>query len=207
MITGQPVEVLRSRYDILMWQAVTLRNHSWHQRDLSGKLCVIRAGVPAADDGVTCEDWGGATSRLFATGPSASLSIGTDICRQAAWLVSHEPDYLLTYPSNLGALMRSFREHGSIPLRLKGIQTIGEVLPSCVRMECEELFGIQPVDLYSSQEVGNIALQCPESGLCHVQSESLLVEVVDDSGRPCAPGETGRIIVTTLHGFAMPLLR
>lgn len=205
--TGQPVEVLRSRYDILMWQAITLRDHSWHQRDLSGKLCVIRAGVPAGDDGVICEDWGGATSRLFATGPSASLSISTDISRQAAWLVRHDPDYLLTYPSNLGALMGSLRERGSIPLKLKGIQTIGEVLPSCLRKECEELFGIQPVDLYSSQEVGNIALQCPESGLYHVQSESLLVEVVDESGRACAAGETGRILVTTLHGFAMPLLR
>lgn len=205
--TGQPVEVHRSGYDLLMWQAVTLRDHSWHRRDLTGKLCSIRGGVPAGDDGVTKAGWGGTTDRLFETGSSAALSIGTGVNRQAAWLTRHAPDYLLTYPSNLGALVGHLRASGSTPPRLKGIQTIGEVLPTWLRDECAELFGFPPVDLYSSQEVGNIALQCPDSGLYHVQSESLLVEVVDESGRPCASGETGRILVTTLHGFAMPLLR
>jgi phenylacetate-CoA ligase len=31
--------------------------------------------------------------------------------------------------------------------------------------------------------------------------------VLDHDDRPCAPGETGRVIVTPLHNFAMPLLR
>jgi phenylacetate-CoA ligase len=61
--------------------------------------------------------------------------------------------------------------------------------------------------MYSSQEAGIIALQCPASGLYHVQSESLLVEVLDDEGLPCKPGETGRIIITDLHNFATPLIR
>src|SRR5262249_57510260 len=40
-----------------------------------------------------------------------------------------------------------------------------------------------------------------------VQSENLLLEVLDERGRPCGPGETGRVVVTTLHNFAMPLIR
>jgi len=40
-----------------------------------------------------------------------------------------------------------------------------------------------------------------------VRSEPALVEVLDESGRPCAPGEVGRVVVTSLHNFAMPLLR
>ena len=35
-------------------------------------------------------------------------------------------------------------------------------------------------DVYSSDEVGYIALQCPETEHYHVQSEALLVEVLDD---------------------------
>jgi phenylacetate-CoA ligase len=35
----------------------------------------------------------------------------------------------------------------------------------------------------------------------------VLVEVLDDSGAPCAPGQAGRVVVTPLHNFAMPLLR
>ena len=54
---------------------------------------------------------------------------------------------------------------------------------------------------------GIIALQCPSGGLYHLQSESVHVEILDEAGRPCAPGEIGRVIVSPLHNFAMPLLR
>jgi phenylacetate-CoA ligase len=61
--------------------------------------------------------------------------------------------------------------------------------------------------MYSTNEVGYVALQCPVSGLYHVQSEDVMVEIVDDSGRPCSVGETGRVVVTSLHNFKMPLIR
>jgi len=52
-----------------------------------------------------------------------------------------------------------------------------------------------------------IALQCPDSGLLHVQSENLLVEVLNDRGQRCLEGEVGQVVVTDLHNFAMPLIR
>lgn len=52
-----------------------------------------------------------------------------------------------------------------------------------------------------------MALQCPTGHHYHVQSESVILEVLDDSGRPCLPGETGRVVVTTLQNYAMPLIR
>jgi phenylacetate-CoA ligase len=62
--------------------------------------------------------------------------------------------------------------------------------------------------MYSAAEVSMIAVQCPEQPLhYHVQSENVLVEVVDDDGAPCAVGETGRVLVTDLHNFAMPFIR
>src|SRR6185295_14515719 len=68
-------------------------------------------------------------------------------------------------------------------------------------------WGVGVVDVYSSEECGQIALQCPEHEQYHVQSESVLVEVLDDEGRPCAPGTIGRVVLTTLQNFAMPLIR
>jgi phenylacetate-CoA ligase len=41
----------------------------------------------------------------------------------------------------------------------------------------------------------------------HIQSEVCLVEVVDQNGRPCQPGEVGEVAITTLHNFVMPLIR
>lgn len=63
------------------------------------------------------------------------------------------------------------------------------------------------IDVYSSAEVGYIAMQCPESENLHIQSESVFVEVLDEAGKPCQPGEVGEVIVTPLHNLAMPLLR
>ena len=75
------------------------------------------------------------------------------------------------------------------------------------RESCMDFFGVSLTDLYSCEEVGYIALQCPEHEHYHVQSEAILVEVIDDQNNSCKPGEIGRVIVTSLHNFAMPIIR
>ena len=50
-------------------------------------------------------------------------------------------------------------------------------------------------------------MQCPESENLHIQSESVFVEVLDENGNACRPGEVGEVVITPLHNLAMPLLR
>ena len=52
-----------------------------------------------------------------------------------------------------------------------------------------------------------MALECPAEPHYHVQAESVLLEVLDDDGRLCKPGEVGRLVATDLHNFAQPLIR
>lgn len=33
------------------------------------------------------------------------------------------------------------------------------------------------------------------------------MEILDENGKPCEPGELGRVVVTPLDNFAMPLIR
>ena len=40
-----------------------------------------------------------------------------------------------------------------------------------------------------------------------MQSESVLVEVLDDHDRPCGPGQSGRILLTSLLNYGTPLIR
>ena len=40
-----------------------------------------------------------------------------------------------------------------------------------------------------------------------MQSEHVIVEVVDADDEPVGPGELGRVLVTQLHNFALPLIR
>ncbi len=50
-------------------------------------------------------------------------------------------------------------------------------------------------------------MQCPEHGRYHTQSENVYLEIVDDNGFACQPGQSGRVVITSLHHFATPLLR
>lgn len=211
--TGEPVAVRRSGLNNLIWMAMTLREHLWQRRDFSQPLAIIRAQL-AADDmarhGVAWKNWGPPTSHLFASGPSYGLNLQTDIARQAEWLLRIKPAYLLTYPNNLSALLDLCEEtpnHLNSFERLAQVRTIGETLTDALRERCFRTIGAEIADLYSTQEVGVIAIECPEKGGYHVMAEGVILELLRDDGTPCAPGEIGRVVVTDLHNFATPLIR
>ncbi|OGS91551.1 MAG: hypothetical protein A2Z95_08745 [Gallionellales bacterium GWA2_60_18] len=201
--TGEPIRVLGNEVTHFFSGALTLRDHLWHQRDLSGKLAAIRTKVESA----TQQGWGPATNAVYPTGPSVTLNIANDIDTQLAWLKEQDPDYLLSHPSNLLALARRSIETGTRIGKLREARTFGETLPPDLRDACRQAWGVPVTDNYSAEEVATIALQCPEHEHYHVQAENLLVEILDAGGRPCAPGQVGQVVITTLHNFAMPLIR
>jgi phenylacetate-CoA ligase len=144
---------------------------------------------------------------VFSTGPAALLDNRSTPQEQAEWLRREEPDYLLIYPSVLKELARYVLGQGLRLRRLKGITTMGEVLTPEVRAACREALGVSIADMYSASETGYLALQCPLNEYYHVQSETVLLEVLDETGQLCAPGQIGTVVATPLHNYAMPLLR
>ncbi|MCP4995711.1 MAG: phenylacetate--CoA ligase family protein [Gammaproteobacteria bacterium] len=84
---------------------------------------------------------------------------------------------------------------------------MSESIGPALRDICLEVWNAPVVDIYSARETGYLALQCPEHQHYHVQSENVFVEILNDEGNPCNPGEVGRVIVTTLHNYASPLIR
>ena len=208
--TGKPIHAVRSDLWLLMWSAVTVREHLWHGRDLSGKLAAIREstiGKALHPDGERLDNWGFSTADIFRTGPSVSLNIATPVDDQLEWLSREEPDYLLSHPTMLDRLVRRSVETGLRPHKLKQVLTIAEIVAPGLREVCRAEWGVPVVDTYSTRETGYLALQCPETDHYHLQSETVLVEILDPAGRPCEPGAIGRVIVTPLHNLAMPLLR
>ncbi len=208
--TGQPVMTLGTSVTSTFWQALTLRDHLWHRRDLRAKLGAIRylgGRQDTSPQGVHSLNWGAATSGVIETGPCAILDIRMTSDQQLAWLERENPEYLLTYPSVVHELVRRSEESRVYPTRLKQVRSFGELLEPHHRHRCQEVWNVPIVDTYSSEEVGYIALQCPQGEHYHLQSENLLVEILDQEGHPCPPGTIGRVVVTTLHNFAMPLLR
>ena len=207
--TGQIVEVKRTALNHLMWMALTMRDHFWHQRDFEQRAAFVRANAKAQDDEAIAkkEGWGVPVSLLFKSGPAYRQPLSLSVSEQAAWLLRRNPHYLLTYPTNLNALLDEFECMERFPSELKEVRTIGETFSVELKARCQNNFALRTVDVYSAQEVGAIALQCPVSGLYHVQAESLIVEVLNDDDTPCREGEVGRVVITDLHSFATPIIR
>lgn len=207
--TGRPVRILMTGLTTLCWRAITLRDHEWHRRDLRGRLSAIRADLGAAipDQGIEESNWGAATAGVLETGPCGLLSIRHDVTTQARWLLAQDPDYLLSYPSNLVALADHFIAEGLRLENLREVRAYGEALGPDARDRCRRAWGVEMVDLYSTRDTGYLALQCPGSTSYHVQAETVYLEVLDDSGMPCPPGQVGRVVVTPMCNYATPLLR
>jgi phenylacetate-CoA ligase len=208
--TGKPVEVLATALTGTFWNVLTVRDFFWRRCDLQGTLAAIRydrTGFAPYPDGASLPNWGPGFATAVPTGPSKFLSIQTPVAQQAEWLARQNADYLITHPSNLKALIRHCAEANVEFSTLREVQTLSELVPSELRKLCQERWHIPLVDMYTTQEAGYLALQCPEHSHYHVQSEHVILEVIDEDGRPCAAGETGRVIVTDLHNFATPLIR
>jgi len=208
--TGRPVKAQGTQLVQFMWDALTLREHVWHRRDFGATLAAIRSYPQGEADfpkGARAPIWGRSMRGLYATGPSVMLSVASRTEEQADWLQRVQPDYLLTYPSALSELLVHCRDRGISFPKLRELRTLSELLPPETRRLARDVWGLRIVDLYSTQENGYLAFQCPQHDHYHVQSEAVLLEVLDAAGRPCRPGEVGQVVVTQLLNFAMPMIR
>ena len=208
--TGAPVAVQGSVFDAWVFKSLNLRHYLWHPHDFAGRFVSIRhvdGGQAEYPSGAADSRWGDTATFPFETGPSAALSISASISEQAEWLVRQDPDYLLSYPSNLLGLARYCKQLGISLPHLELVETMGEVVNTDVRDAVRDAWDASLIDIYSAQEVGVIADQCPQNEHYHTSAETILVEVIDAAGQPCSIGQVGRVLVTPLFNYAMPLLR
>jgi phenylacetate-CoA ligase len=201
--TGRPITFRETQLTKLFTMAVTLRDHFWRRRDFTKKLVAIRE----QGTNESRASWGPATDISYGSGPCLLLDVRTDIARQIDLLLEFQPEYLLIFPSNLQALAQLCLQRNLRFPFLREVRTISETLRPGVRELCQRAWGVPLTDIYSASETSYIAVQCPKHSHYHIQSESALVEIIDDDGRPCKPGTMGRVVVTPLHNFAMPLIR
>ena len=89
----------------------------------------------------------------------------------------------------------------------EGIISSAETLREDQRETIESTFRCKLLDRYGCREVGNVAQECGEQNGLHINSEHIIVEVVDENGRPCEPGNTGEIVLTELDNYAFPFIR
>jgi len=205
---GGPSQLRITEVAQLMRLAFFVREQIWHRRDLAGKRAVIQRDEKAPYPGGRREaHWGWPMGVLYETGPQVVLDSRTALADQVEWLQREDATQLVAGPTDVLALAREFQARNRRLPSLKSVQSLGGAVSTETRTACREAWGVPLAHTYRAEEVGPLALQCPEHEHFHIQSEQALVEVLDGEGRACGQGQVGRVVATPLNNFAMPLIR
>ncbi len=105
--------------------------------------------------------------------------------------------------------LAQFALEESFPLErhLDAVFTTAAMLTPNMRTVIETAFGTKVLNRYGSREAGDIACECLYQSGMHINPMNLLIEVVDENNQPMPFGEEGRILLTSLHNYSMPLIR
>jgi phenylacetate-CoA ligase len=69
------------------------------------------------------------------------------------------------------------------------------------------VFGAPYYDQYGSTEIDRCAWQCPEQLGYHMDTDSVIMQFVDEEGEEVGLGEKGEIVCTSLFNYVMPFIR
>ncbi len=140
----------------------------------------------------------------FGIGVGIHIPTTATLDEQVDRLQQAEPTFLIGFPNVLLSLAEELTRRGlRVPVRR--VLLGGETTTPQARVMLAEVFGGTLGEVYSCVEAFTIARSCPR-GRLHLRSAEVLAEVLRDDGTVSATGE-GEILVTRLHGTAMPLLR
>ena len=202
--TGQFVKIKATDVVSQFFHAFNVQENIWHNRDLKMRMCVIKAGGTYAENSRK-PNWGLPYVAMGETGEVQLIDITTDVEEQNKIIQEFQPEYLLTYPNNIRALLEIWQRDGNAPA-IKHFKSVGETVSEELRDLVKTVLGIKVEDVYSSQEMGTIAQTC-WYGTYHTMDQNLIVEILDDDNQPVAQGETGRVVITDLHNYASPMIR
>lgn len=118
-------------------------------------------------------------------------------------VLEKRPTLLSTRPNVVKGILLDFPEIDFLQL----ISTVSECLPDDLPALIARIPGCAHFDLYGAVETGAMAGLCKHCGLYHIAARQVIIELLDEAGRPAGPGEMGRVVVTTLHNLAMPFIR
>lgn len=117
---------------------------------------------------------------------------------------------ILAYVSALHSICKYLDNKKAEPLNCKVNSVIGiaEGLNDYVRDRIGKYFNIAVISRYSNSENGIIAQQNLRSKCFEINWASYHVEILDlNQDFPVKPGESGRIVITDLFNYSMPLIR
>jgi phenylacetate-CoA ligase len=118
----------------------------------------------------------------------------------------YKPKIINSYASAIAVFSEYLKRKDIKIHRPKAILTTADMLYPPQRKSIEDAFGCDVFDYYSGRDTSFQAAECPEHSGYHMSIENAVVEFMNDHEH-ISPGETGKIILTDLCNYAMPLIR
>lgn len=118
-----------------------------------------------------------------------------------------KPDAIVAYTGPLYAFARALEERGMKPVSPKTIVVGAEKLHGFQRELIERVFETKVYETYGSREFMLIGAECDRREGLHLTSEHLLMEILDDQGKPVPEGQEGNVVITDLFNLGMPFIR
>jgi phenylacetate-CoA ligase len=119
----------------------------------------------------------------------------------------NKPKLIVAYAQSIYEIAKYAKQQNLSVSTQNAIQTGASTLYDFMRKEIEDVFKCKVFNHYGSREVGAIASECFTQNGLHILMDNVLIEIVDENGKPVENGEEGELVVTTLNNFSMPLIR
>lgn len=197
--SGEPFVIRRTRAEQALWA------RSWLSDLLQAGL---RTGDRVASVFVQREDRPDGVGLLSALDMVHETPI--DCCLEPPDILRTlrqvQPTFLRGLPGVVDRLAGSMTDRDRAAIRPRVVWVSGEVLTSSARRRIEAAFGAVVHNAYGTHEVGLLASDCRATGLMHLGTPDLIVELVAPSV-PAAPEGTREVVVTTLDFHAAPFIR
>ncbi len=199
---------------------LTLASYTAKDADLWGECvarCLTMAGLTEEDIIHTCYGYGLFTGGLgidFGARNLGALVVpmsSGNTQRQMMCMEDFGATAIACTPSYALHLAESLRDAGVVErLKLKAGILGAEPWTVEMREQIESILGINCFDIYGLCEVlgPGVAMECIHHKGLHIYQDHFFPEILDPvTNAPCAEGETGELVFTTLTKEGMPLIR
>jgi phenylacetate-CoA ligase len=135
------------------------------------------------------------------------VSAWADPAEQISLLTRIRPNIIRGNPSDLLRLVSTIERERVQGVNPRLVFTNGAFLDKQFRRLVESVFGAEVFDFYGTAELGCIGWECSRHEGYHINTDSVVLEVVDAQGHAVSPGERGKIVCTGLIANTMPFIR
>ena len=206
--SGHPFIFAKDKYCHAMTWAQIIDRFSWYDLDFNSSKQARFYGIPLDKKGYYKERLKDALSHRYRF-PIFDL--------QASKLESilekftHSKfDYINGYTSSIVLFAKYLKEKGvvlkTVCPTLKVCLVTSEMLFDLDKALMESALGVPVINEYGASELDLIAFTHPK-GDFRLNCDTLYIEILDNKNQVVPPGETGRIVVTSLFNKAHPFIR